>query len=356
MERESINNMSQQTFILTDSMNLFHRQIHMTDPRQGIDSMIGMALHLILNSMKKEYRNFSGTHCVFMLEGRSWRKSIYPQYKGNRVIIESLKTPQEQEDNKILMEAYDDFSQYICDKTNITTLRAPNAEADDMFSVFIESHPDDNHILISSDSDFFILLKYPNVTLYDPIKDIIIKQDGIYDDFGKRLSFQIGSNAKIKVGKPDPNFVAEDAWYEYAMFLKCIRGDGTDNIFSAYPGAREKGTKNSVGIKEAFADRNNKGYAWNNFFNQKWIDHNQVEQTVKEKYEFNKSLIDLTAIPEYIKNECLNVIAEETNRKDLPAVEIGMSFMRFCGKWNLKKIGDNSADFMPMMKSKYKAE
>lgn len=74
------------TFIHTDGHNLFYRQIKMTNPALGIDSMIGMALHLILNSMKKEYTKWSGTHTVFYIEGRSWRKDVYPDYKGNRKV------------------------------------------------------------------------------------------------------------------------------------------------------------------------------------------------------------------------------------------------------------------------------
>jgi 5'-3' exonuclease len=340
------------TFIHTDGHNLFHRQANMTNPKLGIDSMIGMALHMILYSMKKEYNKWGGTHTVFYMEGRSWRKDVYPAYKANRKVAFAQQTQTEQENHSILVEAFDDLALYLSQKTNITVLKNPKAEADDMISIFIEAHPDDKHVLISSDSDFFQLLRHPNVMLYDPIKDIQIRRDGIFDDDGKRLSFTIGSNAKIKVGKPDPDFVCEDQWYEYALFLKCIRGDSVDNIFSAYPGVREKGTKDKIGIREAYGDKS-KGYDWNNFMLQKWVDHNNAEHRVKEQYERNRSLIDLSLIPADIKEESLAIIATELGRKNIPAVEIGFGFMKFCGKWDLKKIGNNSTDFMPMMKSKY---
>ena len=336
-----------------DGHNLFYRQIKMTNPALGIDSMIGMALHLILNSMKKEFVKWNGTHVVFYLEGRSWRKDFYPGYKGDRPLKFAEQTAKEQEDHQVLTEAFNDFVQYVDQKTNITVLRNPKAEADDMIAVFIEAHPDDQHVLISSDSDFFQLLRHPNVMLYDPVKDILIRQDGVYDDNGNKLEFILTSDAKIKAGKKNPNFVCEKDWFKYALFLKCVRGDKTDNIFSAYPGVREKGSSKTVGIREAYADMDGKGYNWNNFMLQKWVDHNEVEQRVKEKYEFNKTLIDLTQIPPDIKAECLQIIAETTGRKAVPAVEIGVGFMKFCGKWALKKIGDNSAAFMPMMKAKY---
>ncbi len=341
------------TFIHCDGQNLFHRQINMVNRALGIDNMIGMALHMILNSMKKEYKKWSGTHTVFYLEGRSWRKDVYPDYKANRKVAFAQQTPKEQEDHKILQEAFDDFVDFLDKKTNITVLQNPTAEADDMIAVFIEAHPNDQHILISSDSDFFQLLRFSNLMIYDPVKDIQIKRDGIYDDDGNKLAFIVDSNAKIKVGKKDPNFVCNTDWYEYALFLKCVRGDKTDNIFSAYPGVREKGTKSQVGILEAYKDKNGKGYSWNNFMLQKWIDHNQVEQRVKEKYEFNKTLIDLSQIPSEVKQKCLEIIAEDTARKNIPAPEIGFGFTKFCGKWALKRIGDYSQDFIPMLKAKY---
>lgn len=222
-----------------------------------------------------------------------------------------------------------------------------------MIAMFIEAHPDDKHIVISSDSDFFQLLRHPNVMLYDPVKDIQIRQDGVYNDDGEKLSFILKSDAKIKVGPVDADFVCEPKWYEYALFLKCVRGDSVDNIMSAYPGVHEKSTKTKIGIKEAFQDTG-KGFAWNNFMLQKWVDHNQKEQRVKESYEFNRTLIDLTQIPGDVQVECLRLIAEETDRPNVPAVEIGVGFMKFCGKWNLKRIGDNSNAFMLLLKAKYK--
>lgn len=342
-------------FILTDAQNLFHRQINMTNPALGLDSAIGMALHMILYSVKKEWNTFGGTHAVFFMEGRSWRKDIYPDYKANRAVVHAALTEREQEDKEILQGAFDDLVNFIDTHTNITVLQNPKAEADDMIALWVEAHPNDKHVLISSDSDFYQLLRHPNLTIYDPVKDIRIQQDGIYDDHGKKLSFTVDTTAKIKVGKPDPTFTVAPDWYEYALFLKCVRGDKTDNIFSAYPGVREKGTKTTVGIREAYEDKG-KGYSWNNFMLQKWIDHNQKEQRVKEAYERNRLLIDLSQIPSDIKVECLSIIATEVERKNVPAIDIGTGFMKFCGRWALTKIGNNSAQFMSLLKAKYSTQ
>lgn len=343
-----------ETYILSDAQNLFYRQSNMINDAYGLDSMVGMCFSMILNSLKKEYTKWNGTHSVLFLEGRSWRKDIYKGYKANRVVEASLLSQKQQEKNEVLSESFKDFIEYIRSNTNITVLRSPNAEADDMIAIWVEAHPDDQHVLISSDSDFIQLLRYKNFKLYDPVKNILITQEGVFDDDGNKMSFTITSQVKIKVGKIDPDFVVDPHWYEYSLFMKCIRGDKNDNIFSAYPDVREKGTKNSVGIKEAYGDSINRGYSWNNFMNQRWIDHEGVEHQVKDKYEFNKKLIDLSMIPEDVKNKCLEVIALETLKEPKPAIKVGLSFMNFCGKWELKRIADNSSAYMPMLKSKYK--
>src|SRR5271157_1587917 len=127
------------TYILTDGANLFHRQIRMTNSALGIDNMIGMALHLILYSMKKEYVKWGGTHTVFFVEGRSWRKDVYPEYKADRVLVYAKQTEKEQEDHEILVGAFDDFVEYLDTKTNVTVIRNPKAEADDMIAMWIDA-------------------------------------------------------------------------------------------------------------------------------------------------------------------------------------------------------------------------
>ena len=340
-------------FVHNDGHNLFYRQIKMVNPAAGIDTAIGMSLHMILYSMKKEFVKWSGTHAVFYLEGRSWRKDIYPDYKAQRKVTFAQQSPKEQEDHHILVEAFDDLANYLTEKTNITVLQNPKAEADDMISVFIEAHPADQHVLVSSDSDFYQLLRFPNVKIYDPVKDIMITQEGIFDDDGNRLEFTITPKAKIKVGKQNADFVCDPDWYNYALFLKCIRGDDTDNIFSAYPGIREKGTKSTVGIREAYNDSNNKGYSWNNFMLQKFLYHDGTEHRVRDDYLRNKQLIDLSEIPINIKEESLAIISNSVQNKNISSLEIGHHFLKFCGRWDLKRIGDNASQFLPMLKASY---
>ena len=73
-------------------------------------------------------------------------------------------------------------------------------------------------------------------------------------------------------------------------------------IFSAYPKVR----KNK--LQEAFEDRKNKGFAWNNMMLQRWVDHEGQEHRVLDDYERNRRLIDLKHQPDHIKEIIKEVI------------------------------------------------
>ena len=135
------------------------------------------------------------------------------------------------------------------------------------------------------------------------------------------------------------------------LFEKCIRGDTSDNVFSACPGARKKGTKNKVGMLEAFEDRNTKGFNWNNFMLQRWVDHEDVEHRVLEDYQRNMALIDLTAQPDDIKTKLDSAIVEQV-QKDSKA-QVGVHFMKFCGKHNLDNVSKNATDHAEYLNKGY---
>ena len=128
---------------------------------------------------------------------------------------------------------------------------------------------------------------------------------------------------------------------EWILFEKCMRGDPTDNVFSAYPGVRKKGTKNKVGLLEAFEDRNNKGYAWNNLMLSKWMDPEGVEHRVIDDYERNRLLVDLHAQPEAIIQELDQTIAQ-AKAENKQISQVGIRFMKFCAKYDLQKITEQA--------------
>lgn len=325
------------TYILVDSMNLFFRAKHVARGN-NMDMKIGMAMHIMFNSVKKGWRDFDGSHVVFCLEGRSWRKDFYPPYKANRQTLKDQRTPREQEDDEIFFEAFNSFFEYIENKTNCTVLQQKNAEADDLIATWIQSHPNDEHIIISSDSDFYQLMA-PNVKQYNGVSEQIISLKGFVD--AKKGTPIIDKKTKEPMPLPDP---------EWLLFEKCVRGDKSDNVFSAYPGARLKGTKTKTGVKEAFADRERGGYNYNNFMLQRWVDHNEDEHRVRDDFDRNMTLIDLTRQPDDIKEESQRVLAEAKNKE--PVSQVGIHFMKFCGLWDLQKISSNPTDYTAFLNAR----
>ena len=313
------------TFILVDSFNMYHRAKHVGMRGADIDMKIGLAFHIMMSSVKMCYQKFNADHAVFCLEGRSWRKDYYTPYKAHRKLAQQAKSVREQEEDAIMFDAYDNMVWFLSERTNVTMLRNPNAEADDMIALFIASHPNDNHIIVSSDSDYQQLIS-DNVTIYDGVQNRIINKDGFFKD-DKNMTPIKDKKTKEVLPAPDP---------QWLLFEKCIRGDTSDNIFSAYPGCRKKGTKNKVGMIEAYEDRNTGGYNWNNFMLQRWTDHNGEEHIVKDDYERNKTLIDLTAQPEELKVQFIETIAEASKPKNIQGV--GINFLKWCGTWDLQNL------------------
>jgi hypothetical protein len=113
---------------------------------------------------------------------------------------------------------------------------------------------------------------------------------------------------------------------------------------------RTKGTKNKVGLTEAFADKNNKGFSWNNMMLQRWTDHEGVEHRVLDDYQRNVVLCDLTAQPEHIKEELRKTIG---NVKTKEVSQVGMKLMKFCAKWDMQRIADQAAQFSEPLQARY---
>jgi hypothetical protein len=130
-----------------------------------------------------------------------------------------------------------------------------------------------------------------------------------------------------------------------------MRGDTSDNVFSAYPGVRVKGTKNKVGLTEAFEDRGRQGYAWNNLMLQRWTDHNGVEHRVLDDYERNRLLIDLNAQPVEIKQQVDESIRSQISHKDIG--QVGIRFMKFCGKYDLVKASESAEQYARWLNQTY---
>jgi 5'-3' exonuclease len=326
-------------YVLIDTANMFFRARHGAFRASDTWEKIGFALHVTLMSANKVATRFKADHVVFALEGRSWRKDFYEPYKKNRAVARAALTEAEQDEDKMFWETYDALTKYLAERTNCSVIQCPTAEGDDIIARWIALHPQDEHIIISSDTDFVQLIA-PNVTQYNGISDEHITLEGYFDAKGK---------AVIDKKKQEPKTIPDPKWL---LFEKCMRGDTSDNVFSAFPGVRTKGTKNKVGLQEAFEDRDRQGYNWNNMMLQRWTDHNGAEHRVLDDYNRNVALIDLTAQPDDIKQEVDGAIREQRSEKDVG--QVGVRFMQFCGKYDLIKCSESADSFGKWMNETYK--
>ena len=317
-------------YIVLDTLNTYSRARHAINKQADLEDRLGFAIHTTLASIQKVWRDQAADHVVICLEGRSWRKDFYTHYKANRREARAALNLKEQEEDRAFWETYDQLTAFFKDKTNCTVLQHPQLEADDLIAGWIQNHPEDQHVIVSTDSDYFQLLDN-NVSIYNGVNRELITVDGVLNDRGQPV---IDKKTKEPKAVPDPS---------WTLFEKCMRGDSSDNVFSAYPGVRTKGTKSRPGLLEAYADRHQRGYNWNNLVLQRWVDHNNVEHRVLDDYERNVTLVDLTAQPEPIRL-AIDTTVQAAEPKKISM--IGTEFLRFCGRHNLVKLGEQATYYV----------
>lgn len=335
------------TFIIVDTMAMFHRVRHAT--RGDNEVKTGLALHILFNIIKAAWQKFDGDHLVFACDKKSWRYSVYPKYKAHRKLKQAIRSAQEKADDEYFFSVMNDFLDFVESRTNATLLVENGVEADDWIARWTQLHPDDHHVILSGDSDFFQLIS-PNVWLYDGIKEWTYRHDSVLDDDGndaatKRNEMRknpfTGKKERVSVTHPVP--IPDPEW---ELFLKCMRGDAGDGIFSAYPRIRENK------LMDAYDDRKTRGFAWNNVMQQTWVNHDGETVKVADAYEFNKSLIDLTRQPEEVKQLMDEGIINAVQKA--PVSDIGLRFLQFCDKYNLVNVASRPTDYAKFLAASYR--
>jgi hypothetical protein len=318
------------TYILVDTLNLGMRvRYGMRSP--DMETTVGLAIHVMFNAIKKVWTQFDATTCIFLMEGRSWRKDTYTRYKANRKELAAARTPEQIEEDELFFKGLNAFTDFLKLKTNASVIQHAQAEADDLIARFIHLHPDDTHVIVSTDSDFLQLLA-PNVKIYNGIAGTLYTHTGVWDKSGKTALNKRGEPVEV----PNP---------EWLLFEKIMRGDDSDNIMSAYPGVRKKK------MQQAFDNRLEQGYTWNNLMLSTWTDHNGDQIRVKDAYERNRSLIDLTAQPEHLKQAFDQAIRDTVNEP--VKTQIGFHLLKFANQWGLVRIEQHASDYTACLSSPY---
>jgi 5'-3' exonuclease len=326
------------TYALIDTANTFFRARYVASRNSTTEEKIGMALHLTLASVNQAVKRYGIEHVVFCLEGRSFRRDLYAPYKRNRVVDEQSVTEEELEESRMFWETYSAFTTYISEKTNVSVLRHERAEADDMIARFVHLHPGSTHLIISTDTDYDQLIT-DKVSRFSGVAGELVTINGYLKENGKPV---IDKKTKEPKLLEDP---------EYGLWKKLVRGDSSDNVHPSYPGAREKGTKNKVGIREAFEDRHKQGFSHNTFMLTRFVDHEGHEVRVRDAFERNRTLIDLTAQPQEIKDAIDQRIRESVRTTTVP--QVGVHFMKFCSKYDLQKLSEQAQTYSAWLNRPY---
>jgi len=215
--------------------------------------------HTVLNTYRKyrvQFRDFG--QLVVCNDGSDyWRKGIFPQYKQNRRKQQEARKDEWAEVFKVLDKIRDE----IKDNFPYPSIKLRGAEADDIIYVLTKAHYQSEPVLIlSNDKDFQQLQIFPNVKQYSPM-------------------------TKEFITCPDPR--------EF-LFNQIIFGDSSDgipNIFSDDDTFVTDGKRQVRMTQKRIAELKESAEHSSFFENPKYIR--------------NKTLIDLTSIPDDIQERIL---------------------------------------------------
>jgi hypothetical protein len=300
-------------YICFDISNLLYRTFFVQRDEDD-ETIAGLATHSALMTLNKYFKQIKPDRVVMAFDRNSWRKAYTASdvclskraYKGNR---RKDMSPAQQAKYARFLDHLREFEDLISKHTTIVTLAGDKLEADDLIAGFVQMHPDDQVTIISSDSDMCQLLKHDNVTIISPANDKPVNLEKEFDG--------------------DP---------ELFLFFKCMRGDTSDNIRSAFPRVRAER------LRKAYADPYERVQLMKEF----WTDEAGHTNTVEDLYEENQLLIDLEQQPGPIRDLMTQVIETEMATKKQFSY---FHLMKFIGKYQLTKIRDSIDQYLPLLSS-----
>ncbi len=153
----------------------FHAQVRFDRSLKDEFEKYAMWRFLILNSILNIKNKFQPDEIVLALDGKSWRKKWFNYYKANRVLARKKQTDINYEE---FFKVSDEFIEEIIDIMPYKVIKHNDAEADDIIGILAHYLKNKNIIITSRDKDFKQLLKFSNITLYDPVtKKFLTSED-----------------------------------------------------------------------------------------------------------------------------------------------------------------------------------
>lgn len=214
-----------------------------------VETLVMASISSILSYAKE----FKATGLVLCSDSpKPWRRDVFPEYKANNTA--KYDDPYFED----VIKACNTVAEFFMTHSAAMVLKVPKTETDDIIAVWCQES-DSTNIILSSDRDYEQLVN-DRTKLYSPIQ-------------------------KIWREPEDPS---------YALFLKGIRGDKSDNIRSAFPRVRESR------LKKAWTD----SLEMLNLLETVLPDGEKVGDLLDR----NLRLIDMNEIPDNIREGILDAI------------------------------------------------
>lgn len=316
------------TYLVVDANNLVNRATRVFRNPRTREEWVAGSLSIIFRALGRNFAKFGGTHCVACFDSGSWRDEYYPDYRSNRKVND--KTPEHRiASKKITREINDLFAEFLGDNTNVTVLAADAVEADDFAARWTRQHRDRRSVIMTTDSDLRQLVT-DLVDVFDPTTMTVYTLDGVFQQLGvKAMPWpKVTRYGETWLHRVTPKGTLESFDPRWEVFRKCVRGDRNEMIRPAYPRVREgqiRAAYESPGSVE-----------WNNLINHIWTDSAGENHAVRNLYDLNRLLIDLTAQPSVIIEAMDYAIETATEKPVLQAVEL--RFNEFCSTYNLTNL------------------
>ena len=254
--------------------------------------------HMVLNSLRSYRSRFQGEYGELVLcydNKTNWRRDYFPNYKFSRRKDRKQSKLDWNQIFDTLHMIRDELVEYFPYKV----LEVENAEADDIiasvvFHIAKEPKNYEKVLILSSDKDFIQLQKYNFVTQYSPIQ-------------------------KQFVNGVDPTTYIKE------HILKGDRSDGVPNFLSPDNTFVDELRQRPMSKRKI----------------ETWIDlepSDYCNEEMMRNYQRNRTLIDLSYIPDDIKEKCTQTFldAPEGSRKHL---------LNYFIKNRLKTLMENIGDF-----------
>lgn len=248
-----------------------------------------ICLRSIANYRKKYQRKF-GEVILCVDSMRYWRKDVFPLYKAHR------KKGRDESDMDwgLIFECLNKVRDELRDNFPYKFINVYGTEADDVIGVLVEEMHSEPIMIISGDKDFQQLQRYDNVSQYSPItrKEIVLN---------KEEALEYLANHIISGDKSDgiPNVLSQD---------DCI----------------------VEGIRQRPVSKKKRGILLDPL-----VFH---DSEVERNFQRNRTLIDLTYIPNEYKKQ---ILEEYENVKVAPRSELLNYFI----KHRLMELQDQIGDF-----------